>query len=135
MAASSALRLDSDHPGLRVVAEVASVFGAGLATLEALTQVVGTLRRGLSLRRCRLWVRNSNGTTYSALTTPGDEAVLPGFAPPVSAWIEQGPRAEHAPSGLLLLPLPLVHDGQALGLLETMVPEGRMQGMAHDVLV
>src|SRR5581483_12278654 len=50
-------------------------------------------------------------------------------------WIDQGPRADTAPSGLLLLRLPLVHEGEALGLLEALVPDGRTQPMAHDVLV
>ena len=72
----AAPRLDSDHPGLRLLAEVASIFAAGFASEDALTQVVGALRRGLALRRCRLWLRDPAGGGYAPLTTPGDEAVL-----------------------------------------------------------
>jgi two-component system NtrC family sensor kinase len=131
----AAPRLESDHPGLRIVADVASIFAAGFASEDALIQVVTTLRRDLALRRCRLWLRHPSGIGFTPLTSPGDESVLPGFTPPVAEWIEQGTRSDTAPSGLLLLRLPLVHENQALGLLETMIPEGRFQGMAHDVLV
>src|SRR6266699_4080745 len=131
----AAPRLDSDHPGLRILAEVASIFTAGFASEEALTQVVGALRRGLALRRCRLWLRDAAGGGYTPLTTPGDEAVLPAFAAPVADWIAQGARSERGSAGMLLVRLPLVHEEEALGLIEALIPEGRYQGMAHDVLV
>ena len=54
--------------------------------------------------------------------------------PPIAEWIEQGPRWETSPAGALLR-LPLVHEATSLGLLEAIVPEGRAQGVAHDVLV
>src|SRR5256885_16172060 len=99
----AAPRLDSDHPGLRLLAEVASIFAAGFASEDALTQVVGALRRGLALRRCRLWLRDPAGGGYAPLTTPGDEAVLPAFAPPGADWISQGPRLGRGSGGNLLL--------------------------------
>src|SRR6266566_2263634 len=131
----AAPRLDSDHPGLRLLAEVASIFAAGFASEDALTQVVGALRRGLALRRCRLWLRDAAGGGYTPLTTPGDEAVLPAFAAPVADWIAQGARSERGSAGMVLLRLPLVHQEEALGMMEALIPEGRFQGMAHDVLV
>src|SRR6266566_1528935 len=131
----AAPRLDSDHPGLRLLAEVASIFAAGFASEDALTQVVGALRRGLALRRCRLWLRDAAGGGYTPLTTPGDEAVLPAFAAPVADWIAQGARSERGSAGMVLLRLPLVHQEEALGMIEALIPEGRFQGMAHDVLV
>src|SRR2546426_5187762 len=45
---------------------------------------VGALRRGLNLRRCRLWLRTPDGTRYTSVTSPGDEAELPGYEPPVA---------------------------------------------------
>ena len=42
--------LDTEHPGIRVIAEVASVLQAGSASGVALRGVVGALRRGLNLR-------------------------------------------------------------------------------------
>src|SRR2546426_1681949 len=76
--------LDTEHPGIRVIAEVASVLQSGLASGEALHGVVGALRRGLNLRRCRLWLRTPDGTRYTSVTSPGDEAELPGYEPPVA---------------------------------------------------
>src|SRR5437016_4269682 len=73
--------LDSDHPGLKVVADVAAVLADGLASEEALGRAIAAMRRGLALTRCRLWLRTPDGASFSLLTTPGDEAHLPGVAP------------------------------------------------------
>src|SRR5438093_9429633 len=91
--------LDTEHPGIRVIAEVASVLQAGLASGEALHGVVGALRRGLNLRRCRLWLRTPDGTRFTPVTTPGDEAEQPGYAPPVAEWMRHGPQREGVPGG------------------------------------
>src|SRR3989442_13321812 len=91
--------LDNEHPGLRVIGEVASVLQAGIATGGALHGVVSALRRGLGLRRCRLWLRTPDGTRYTAVTTPGDEAEFPGVAPPVAEWVRRGLRPEGVPGG------------------------------------
>ena len=131
----AAPQLESDHPGLAVLAEVAGVLAAGLPGEEGLDGVVGALRRGLALRRCRLWLRSADGTRFTPVTSGGDEAQLPGFAPPVAEWVAAGPQQEPAAGGSLLLRLPLVHDDEALGCLEVIIPEGRHQRMAHDVLI
>src|SRR6266508_3142702 len=131
----AAPQLESDHPGLAVLAEVAGVLAAGLPGEEGLDGVVGALRRGLALRRCRLWLRSADGTRFTPVTSGGDEAQLPGFAPPVGEWVAAGPHQEPAAGGSLLLRLPLVHDDEALGCLEVIIPEGRHQRVAHDVLI
>jgi two-component system NtrC family sensor kinase len=127
-------QLDTEHPGIRVIAEVAAVLQAGPASGVALRGVVGALRRGLNLRRCRLWLRTPDGTRYTPVTTPGDEADLPGYAPPVAEWVRQGPQREGTPGGSILR-LPLIHDEEALGALEVIIPSGRYEGVAHDVVV
>jgi two-component system, NtrC family, sensor kinase len=126
--------LDTEHPGIRVIAEVASVLQAGLASEQALHGVVSALRRGLNLRRCRLWLRTPDGTRFAPVTTPGDEAELPGYAPPVVEWVRRGPHREEVPGGSIMR-LPLVHDEAALGALEVIIPAGRYEGVAHDVMV
>ncbi len=126
--------LDTEHPGIRVIAEVASVLQAGLASEQALHGVVSALRRGLNLRRCRLWLRTPDGTRFAPVTTPGDEAELPGYAPPVAEWVRRGPHREEVPGGSIMR-LPLMHDEQALGALEVIIPAGRYEGVAHDVMV
>src|SRR6266702_1991630 len=126
--------LDSDHPGLKVVADVAAVLADGLATEDALGRAIAAMRRGLALSRCRLWLRTPDGASYIPLTVPGDEAPLPGFAPPTADWFRTGPHQERTPQGTLLR-LPLVHEDEALGILEVIIPAGRLAGVAHDVVV
>src|SRR2546427_394526 len=126
--------LDTEHPGIRVIAEVASVLQAGLASGEALQGVVGALRRGLTLRRCRIWLRTPDGTRFTPVTTPGDEAEQPGYAPPVAEWMRRGPQREGVPGGSIVR-LPLVHEDEPLGVLEVVIPTGRYEGIAHDVVV
>src|SRR5260370_2017351 len=126
--------LDTEHPGIRVIAEVASVREAGLASGEALSGVVRALRRGLNLRRCRLWLRTPDGTRYTPVTTPGDEAELPGFAHPVADWVRRGVTREGVPGGSIVR-LPLVQEGEPLGALEVIIPTGRYEGVAHEVVV
>jgi two-component system, NtrC family, sensor kinase len=130
----AAPQLHSDHPGLKVIADVTAIFAAGFASEDALAQVVGVLRRGLALRRCRLWRRHPTGDGYIPVTMVGDEPALIGIGIPVAEWIAYGPRWEAGSAGALLR-LPLLHEGTSLGLLEAIVPEGPLQGVAHDVLV
>jgi len=128
--------LTSDHPGLEVLAEVAKVLAAGRggAVEDGLIGVVGVLRRGLVLRRCRLWLRSADGSRYIPIASPEDETQLPGFTPPVGEWVAAGPLREGVAGGTLLR-LPLVHDDEALGCFEVIIPQGRYERMAHDVLV
>jgi two-component system NtrC family sensor kinase len=130
----AAPQLESDHPGLGVLAEVARVLADSPPLEVGMNGVVAVLRRGLALRRCRLWLRSADGSRYVPIATPGDEALLPGFAAPVAQWVAAGPHQEPAPGGTLVR-LPLVHDGAPLGCFEVVIPDGRHERMAHDVLV
>src|ERR1700746_2938020 len=78
--------LTSDNPGLEVLAEVAKVLadGRGGPVEEGLTAIAGVLRRGLALRRCRLWLRSGDGSRYIPIASPEDETQLPGFAPAIA---------------------------------------------------
>src|SRR5258706_188421 len=126
--------LTSEHPGLEVLAEVAKVLAAGRPAEEGLADVVGVLQRGLALRRCHIWLRSTDGSRYLPIVGPDDEAPLRSDTVPVAAWVAAGPHEESAPGGTLLR-LPLVHDEEALGCLEAIIPQSHREGMAHDVLV
>ena len=126
--------LTSDHPGLEILAEVAKVLAAGPPADEGLAGVVGVLRRGLALRRCRLWLRSADGSKFVPITSPEDEALLPGFTAGVAGWLAEGAHGESVPGGTLLR-LPLIHEDEPLGCFEVIIPQGRHERMAHDVLV
>ena len=126
--------LTSDHPGLEILAEVAKVLAAGPPADEGLAGVVGVLRRGLALRRCRLWLRSADGSKFVPITSPEDEALLPGFTAGVAGWVAEGAHSESVPGGTLLR-LPLIHEDEPLGCFEVIIPQGRHERMAHDVLV
>jgi two-component system NtrC family sensor kinase len=125
--------LDTGHPGLRVLAEVASILSVELTSAPALADVVAALRRGLALRRCRLWVRNDAGTGYTAVSAPPEQDG--GAQPPaVALWIAAGPAREKVAEGLLIR-FPLLQDEDPFGLLEAVIPPGTREDMAHDVLL
>ena len=126
--------LTSDHPGLELLAEVAKVLAAGRPAEQGLAGVVAVLRRGLALRRCRLWLRTGDGSRFLPITSPDDETQLPGFTAAVPAWVAEGPHSESVPGGTLLR-LPLIHEDEPLGCFEVIIPQGRYERMAHDVLV
>ena len=126
--------LTSDHPGLEVLAEVAKVLAASRPAEEGLAGVVGVLRQRLALRRCRLWLRSPDGSRFVPINSPEDEAQLPGYAPAVASWVAEGPHRESVAGGTLLR-LPLVHEDEALGCFEVIIPQGRYERMANDVLV
>ena len=125
--------LTSDHPGLEVLAEVAKVLAASRPAEEGLAGVVGVLRQRLALRRCRLWLRSPDGSRFVPINSPEDEAQLPGYAPAVASWVAEGPHRESVAGGTLLR-LPLVHEDEALGCVEVIIPQGRYERMANDVL-
>src|SRR2546428_3834434 len=83
--------LDSDHPGLRVLAEVAGILASGLAAEDALSAAAAALRRGLRLRRCRLWLRNPDGAGYHPVVAAGGEPAPPRPPPPPAHPVRGGP--------------------------------------------
>src|SRR3989442_12670377 len=126
--------LDSDNPGPRVLGEVAEVLAASFPSDGALSSVVGVLRRGLGLRRCRLWVRSPDGTRFAAITTPGDDAELPGYVSATAPWLRGGPHREPTPGGSILY-LPLSHEDETLGALDVLIPQCRYEHMPHHASV
>src|SRR2546428_13629335 len=107
--------LTSDHPGLEVLAEVARVLAAGRPAEEGLAGVVGVLRRGLALRRCRLWLCSAGGSTFVPITSTEDEEMLPGFTSAVAGLADEGSPRQSWPSCSLPSP-PLNHVDEALSV-------------------
>src|SRR5258708_40288098 len=126
--------LDTDHPGLRVLAEVATILASGLGSDQALTGIVDALRRGLVLRRCRLWLRSADAASYTAVATKGDDPAEPVAPAVVADWMRAGPQREDTATGVVMR-LPLIHEDDPLGLLEVEIPVSRYGSLAHDVVL
>jgi len=123
----------SDHPGLRVVDEIATILAAGLGTQDAFGSVLGALRRGLGLSRCRLWLRAPDGVGFTPVAAPGDPAELTSQTAPVLEWLAAGPTREATPAGLQVR-IPLVHEDTPVGVLDVLLPPGSAQALAYDVV-
>ena len=109
------------------------MLGTGLDTDETLASVLGTLKSGLGIHTCRLWLRGPDGVSYAP--APGSTELLPGEreSNPVEHWIKGGPT--RTPRGLgTLVRLPLLHDDVPFGALEAVVPGGPTEHLAHAIL-
>ncbi len=103
--------------GLALVGRIARLLNTGLAAEETLGTVAEVLRAGLGAQAVQLWLREPNATTLRAITAPVPTAgrrtsrsfaVLPEVAPET-------------------LRLPLLHEGERLGVLEV-TPAGAGDG-------
>ena len=117
-----------DHAeGLALVGRVARLLNTGLAAEETLATVAEVLRRGLGAATVQLWLREPNATTLRAIAAPVPAAgrrtsrsfaVLPDVPPET-------------------LRLPLLHEGERLGMLEVTpaaAGEGDLLPIIADIL-
>ena len=121
------------HPGLALLAEVTAALSPGVFSESAMYAVVGTLRTRLAASLCRLWVRQEDERTYRAIAAEGNEPA-PEEAAQMSAAIQSGIAAPNNAWEAIDFRVPLVFEGQPLGLLEVRVPRDGREGMAGDVL-
>ncbi len=113
--------------GLALVGRIARLLNTGLAAEETLGTVAEVLRAGLGAQAVQLWLREPNATTLRAITAPVPAAgrrtsrsfaVLPDVAPET-------------------LRLPLLHEGERLGVLEVTpasVGDGALLPIVADIL-
>ncbi len=94
--------------GLALVGRVARLLNTGLAAEETLAAVAETLRRGLQAGNVRLWLREPNATTLKAIGAPA-----PAGGPRTSRSFAVLPDAAAG-----MIRLPLLHEGERLGMLE-----------------
>src|SRR5206468_10165749 len=79
-------------------------------------------------------LRSPAGASFIRIARPEHETQLPVFTSSGSASVTVGPHSESVPGGTLLR-LPLIHEEETLGGFEVIIPQGRYERMAHDVLV
>ena len=119
--------VESSPAGLRVIADVAAVFAAGLVTEDALSRVVVVLRRGLDLVDAGVWLRRTDRAGYELIPRSLDPAAR--FLP-TPEWFKREPERERIAGGGMRLRFPLVFEEQGLGALEL-----RTDGRRSDVQI
>jgi two-component system NtrC family sensor kinase len=110
-------------PGLEALAEVAACLASGLGADEVLGRISGALSRRLDGGVCRVWVRDPDGVAFHAIVPEGAPP------PPLSAAGDLLRRVMEPPSakrvnGRIEVRIPLVFEGEQLGLIEADIPEG-----------
>jgi two-component system NtrC family sensor kinase len=99
---------------LGVLVEVAGYLAAGIDTDEAKASVVGAVKRGLRLERCRLWLRTAEGAAFRPIAAPGEPAPSTAESEAVLRWLGRGASLPTDAS----VRAPLSYDGATLGMLE-----------------
>jgi two-component system NtrC family sensor kinase len=102
---------------LDVLGEVAEFLGASLSVEGVLSGVAGALKRGLAAESCTVWIRAADGASLRPVSAAGDPPVGPA---PVLARLG-APPADWTPADPYLR-VPLVYQGERLGILETRLP-------------
>lgn len=113
-----------DNPGLAVLAEVSAQLARGLGSEDLLSGVAGALCRGLKGDECRIWVRTPDGASFQPVTAAGFPLAPLERSDQVREWVEQ-PDVERLEDGNWTIRLPLVHEGERLGLLEATLADSR----------
>lgn len=104
--------VDQSDTGLALIGSVAQLLNTGLGAEETLGLVAEALRKGLEVKHVQLWLREPNATTVRAITAP-----RPAGAPRTSRSFAVLPEA-----GPNTYRLPLLHEGERLGVLEITPP-------------
>ena len=109
--------------GLDILAEVAGYLATGMDSDEAKASVMGALKRGLKLARCRLWIRGREGSSYRAVPAPGEPDPAPGEVQRVQQRLGHDTGGEGAgePAAIAVR---LSYEGLTLGLLEAVPSQG-----------
>jgi len=118
---------------LEVMTEVSGYLASGFDTPEVQAAVLGVLERAFGLASCRLWVRSADGASFRAVVAPGDAEPPAAEAEAVRGLLARSPaRFSEDESSLRL---PLVYEGETLGLLEVTARAGRVPEPVRQTVV
>lgn len=112
-----------DQIGLEALADITAYLAVDLSTDETLSRVAGALSRRMGGGLCRVWIRTPAGEAFHALQAEGAAPPSPADVAAIAARVGGKRSIVPVPKGSLLS-IPLVFDGERLGLLEAAVPEG-----------
>lgn len=118
---------------IRIIRDITSHLARGGGSREALVGVVGALCRGLRSEACWIWIRTADGTAYEAVSAEGGAKPASGHNEKVKEWVGQQGFDEQIPGGVATR-IPLVHEGERLGLLEATVPDSPHSAMFREVI-
>jgi two-component system NtrC family sensor kinase len=107
---------------LMLLGAVAKLLNGGLGFDATVTALTETLRTGLPARRIALWLREPNGVAFRAVSSPPDDAA------PVASLEQLTAAAGDT------VRLPLMQEGQCVGLVEASIEPGRRDGALLAVL-
>jgi two-component system NtrC family sensor kinase len=108
---------------LRILADATSYLAGGVTSEDVLTGVIGALARGLDSDQCRVWIRTPDGTAFMPIVSEGSAAPPTDLVHQIAALVDAADACELR-DGAWHLRIPLVHQGERLGLLEASVQDG-----------
>jgi len=118
---------------IRILSDVTAHLSLGGGSEDALVGVVGALCRGLGSAECWIWIRTPDGTSFMPVCAQGGVRPTRGQEELVREWIEKPGFEENTIRGTIVR-LPLVHDGEKLGLLEATIPHTPRSGALREVV-
>lgn len=110
-----------DSDCLRILGDITAHLAWGGGSEDALIGVVGALCRGLKSEDCWIWIRTPDGTEFRPVCAEGGARPPDGREREVREWIN-GPGFEVEGTLGVTMRIPLVHEGEKLGLLEATIP-------------
>jgi two-component system NtrC family sensor kinase len=122
-----------DHPGLAVLEDVGWQLARGLGSEDVLVGVAGALNRRLQTDACVIWVRTPDGAAFRPVFADGMPYPPGDRADQVMQWVQGGP-VEELDDGRWRIRIPLVHEGEHLGLLETAIRDSAESTVFRKVI-
>ena len=114
---------------LRVLADVTSYLARGLESHAVLANVIGALDRDLGGIDARIWVRTPDGAAYQPIGPDEREQPDPISVEAAEPWFTGDGDGDGA-----VLRIPLIHEGERLGVIEAAVPDGAEHEVVTEVL-
>ena len=118
---------------LRVLTDVSAHLARATGAEEMLSGVAGAISRGLGTSYCCIWIRTPDGSTFQPICPDGCPRPSEKTAEIIKEWVA-GSRMEEVTEDGIATRLPLVHDGEHLGLLEALVPFSPVAQVSKDIL-
>ncbi|MDH3571458.1 MAG: ATP-binding protein, partial [Gemmatimonadota bacterium] len=118
---------------LRLLAEITGYLSAGLGSEGVLAAVASALGRGLSSESCRVWVRTPDGSHFRAIIAEGAPQPADVRSDESEPWFRAS-EAFRLDGGRWHARLPLIADGERLGVLEVNFRDGAEAGQLREIL-